>query len=61
MTAPTEIRLTFTGPVDVTRASVELVAGDKKLIGLDSLRAVADSPRVAVARIASPLPGAPTP
>jgi methionine-rich copper-binding protein CopC len=57
MKAPTEIRLTFTGPVDVSKASIELEAADKKLIGLDTLRAVADSARVAVARIVAPLPG----
>lgn len=57
MTAPTEIRLTFTGPVDVTKASVELQASDSKPVTLDSLRAVADSSRVAVAKITGALAG----
>ena len=56
MRAPAEIRLTFTGPVDVTKAGVELAAGEN-LVALDSLRAVVDSPRVAVAKIVGPLAG----
>lgn len=56
-TAPTEIRLTFTGIIDVSKASVELVAAENKPIALDSLRAVPDSNRVAVAKIVAPLPG----
>lgn len=55
MSAPTEIRLTFTGPIDVSKAGVELLASDGKPVGLDSLRAVADSPRVAVAKITGAL------
>jgi methionine-rich copper-binding protein CopC len=57
MKAPTEIRLTFTGRIDVTKASVELLTADSKPVALDSLRAVPDSVRVAVARIVAPLPG----
>ena len=57
MTPVKEIRLTFTGPVNVATASVELVAADAKPVTLDSLRAVVDSPRVAVARIPSTLAG----
>ena len=56
MKPPTELRLTFTGPIDVTRASVELITADNRAVPLDSLRAVPDSVRVAVARIVSPLP-----
>ncbi len=57
MTAPTEIRLTFTGPIDVSKAGVELVTSDAKPVALDSLRAVTDSPRVAVARITGTMAG----
>ena len=57
MTAPREIRLTFSGPVDVKKAGVELLAADNKVISLDSLRAVVDSPRVAVAKIVGPVAG----
>ena len=57
MTAPTEIRLTFTGPIDVAKAGVELVTSDAKPVALDSLRAVTDSPRVAVAKITGTMAG----
>lgn len=57
MTAPTEIRLTFTEQVDVTKASVELLGPKAAPIALDSLRAVVDSNRVAVAKIAGKLTG----
>ena len=57
MSAPTEIRLTFTGPIDVAKAGVELLTSDAKPVALDSLRAVADSPRVAVARIMGAMAG----
>ena len=57
MTAPSEIRLTFTGPIDVAKAGVELVTSDAKAVALDSLRAVTDSPRVAVARITGTMAG----
>lgn len=57
MTAPTEIRLTFTGPVDVKKASVQVSGPGNQMLALDSLRAVADSPRVAVARIAGKMAG----
>jgi methionine-rich copper-binding protein CopC len=57
MKAPTEIRLTFTGPVDVQKAGVELLTADNKAVGLEPLQAVADSARVAVAKISAPLPG----
>lgn len=55
MTAPTEIRLTFTGTINVAKASVELVTADNKAVTLDSLRAVPDSARVAVAKITGAL------
>ena len=57
MAAPKEIRLTFSGPVDVKKASVELVAVDNKAITLDSLRAVVDSPKVAVAKVLGTVSG----
>ena len=57
MTAPTEIRLTFTGRVDVAKAGVELIAPDNRAVALDSLRAVPDSNRVAVAKILGKLAG----
>lgn len=57
MTTPTEIRLTFTGPVDVAKAGVELLTADSTRVALDPLRAVADSPRVATARITGALAG----
>src|SRR5690348_6846061 len=50
-TAPSEIRLTFTGRIDVAKAGVDLVAADGKMIATDSLRAVVDSPKVAVAKV----------
>ncbi len=56
MTTLREIRLAFTGPVDVTKASVELVGADNKAVSLDTLRAVADSPRVAVAKLIGAVP-----
>ena len=57
MTPVKEIRLTFTGPVNVAAASVELTSADNKAVPLDSLRAVVDSPRVAVTRIPGTLAG----
>ena len=57
MTPVREIRLTFTGPVNVATASVEMLTADSKPIALDSLRAVVDSPRVAVARVPGTLAG----
>ena len=57
MSAPTEIRLTFTGPIDVSKAGVELLAADGKPVALDPLRAVSDSPRVAAAKITGALAG----
>ncbi len=55
MTAPREIRLTFSGNIDVTKASLELAAADGRTVTLDSLRAVVDSPKVAVAKITGKL------
>lgn len=57
MTAPTEIRLTFTGPVDVAKAGVELLTADSTRVALGPLRAVADSPRVGTTRITGALGG----
>lgn len=51
MKAPTELRLTFTGPIDVSKATVELRGADSALVVLGPLTAVKDSGRVAVARI----------
>lgn len=56
MTPPKEIRLTFSGPVDVTKASVVMLGAGNKAISLDSLRAVVDSPRVAVAKVLGTVP-----
>lgn len=56
-TAPAEIRLTFTGPIDVKTAGVELIAPDSTTVAVDSLRAVPDSNRVAVAKILGKLKG----
>jgi methionine-rich copper-binding protein CopC len=59
-TAPREIRLTFTGTIDVAKAGVELAGPGGAQVPLDSLRAVADSPRVAVAKVTGPLTAAGT-
>ena len=56
-TAPTEIRLTFTGRIDVKTAGVELIAPDSSKVAMDSLRAVPDSNRVAVSKIRGKLQG----
>jgi methionine-rich copper-binding protein CopC len=55
MTAPSEIRLTFSGTIDVAKAGLELASADGKTVALDSLRAVVDSPNVAVAKITGKL------
>jgi methionine-rich copper-binding protein CopC len=55
MTAPREIRLTFSGTIDVAKAGLELASADGKTVTLDSLRAVVDPPKVAVAKIAGKL------
>lgn len=57
MKAPSELRLTFTGPIDVTKAGVELVGADSASVSLSPLESVADSSRVAVARIRGKLVG----
>lgn len=57
MTAPTEIRLTFTGPIDVKKAGIELVGSDSGLVPTAPLQGVADSIRVAVAKITGKLIG----
>ena len=51
MTPLSELRLTFTGKIDVSKASVELMAADSSKVVVEPLREVADSNRVAVARI----------
>ena len=56
-TAPTEIRLTFTGRIDVKTAGIELIAPDSSKVAVDSLRAVPDSNRVAVSKINGKLKG----
>ncbi len=55
MAAPRELRLTFTGVINVATAGVELAAPDGKRVALDTLRAVPDSTKVAVAKITGPL------
>ena len=55
--APSEIRLTFTGRVDVGKAGVELLTVNGQAIALDSLRAVLDSPKVAVAKVTGAMAG----
>lgn len=57
MTAPTEIRLTFTGTINVAKAGIELLGPDSAQVATDSLRAVADSVRVAVTKISGKLTG----
>ena len=57
MAAPTEVRLTFSGAIDVSKASVELTNAENKPVALESLRAVADSNQVAVTKIKAPLAG----
>ena len=57
MTAPTEIRLTFTGLIDVAKAGIEFVDSANKAVATDSLRAVPDSVRVAVAKITGKMTG----
>lgn len=50
-----EIRLTFTGTIDVSKASVELTAADSSKVALQPLRQVPDSNRVAVAQVTGAL------
>lgn len=50
-----EIRLTFSGKVDVTTARAELVASDSSQIRISALAAVRDSNQVAVAKVLGPL------
>lgn len=57
MAAPSELRLTFTGRVDVAKAGVDLLTANGQTIALDSLRAVVDSPKVAVAKVAGAMAG----
>lgn len=55
MKAPTELRLTFTGAIDVSKATVELRGADSARVALGPLTAVTDSTRVAVVKITGPL------
>lgn len=55
MTAPREIRLTFSGTIDVAKASLELTAADGKTVTLEALRAIVDNSMVAVAKITGKL------
>ena len=55
--APRELRLTFSGTVDVTRAKVALLGADGKPVALEPLLAVPDSSRVAVSKVAGTLVG----
>ncbi len=50
-TAPAEIRLAFTGPVDVSRVEIELLGPDKRPVALKPPRAVDRYPHLAVAAI----------
>jgi len=52
---PLEIRLTFTEAPELTFTRIELIGPDGASVTLDSLRAVTDSSRIIVARIASAL------
>lgn len=52
-----EIRLTFTGSVDVSKASVQLLDASSGAVAIEPLRAVPDSVRVAVARVPGNLAG----
>ncbi len=51
MTPVREIRLAFSGKVDVSKASVELLAADGSHVNVSALAAVADSHHVAVAKV----------
>lgn len=55
MTPVREIRLTFSGKIDVSTASVELMAADSARVKVSALAAVPDSERVAVAKVSEPL------
>ena len=50
-----EIRLRFSGTVDVTRAHVRLLGSDGRAVSLGALTAVADSSTVAVSRVSGAL------
>ena len=52
MTRVREIRLTFSGNITVSSASVELLADDSTRVKVGALAAVPDSERVAVAKVA---------
>lgn len=55
MTPVREIRLTFSGKIAVSTASVELLAADSSRVTVSALAAVPDSERVAVAKVSQPL------
>lgn len=55
MTPVREIRLTFSGKIAVSTASVELLAADSSRVKVSALAAVPDSERVAVAKVSQPL------
>ena len=57
MAAPTEIRLTFTAPVNPAKTGIDLLGPDHAPVAMDSVRAVVDSPQVATARITAKLAG----
>ncbi|MBX9854827.1 MAG: copper resistance protein CopC [Gemmatimonadaceae bacterium] len=50
-----EIRLTFSGKIAVSTASVQLLAADSTRVKVGALTAVPDSERVAVAKVSEPL------
>lgn len=55
MTPVREIRLTFSGKIAVSTASVQLLAADSTRVKIGALAAVSDSDRVAVAKVSQPL------
>ena len=50
-----EVRLTFSGTIDVSKASVELIGADSARIAVEPLQAVTDSARVAVSKVVGSL------
>lgn len=57
MAAPAEIRLTFTASINPARTGIDLIGPDHAPVAMDSVRAVVDSPQVAIARITGKLAG----
>ncbi len=57
MAAPAEIRLTFTASINPAKTGIDLLGPDKAPVAMDSVRAVVDSPQVAIAKITGKLAG----